>query len=44
MSQPLKISLGKELMDLASVHPDLVDLTRIQIYRTLKVYTGMFRY
>jgi hypothetical protein len=38
--QPLKIGLGEELMALAGAHPALADLTRTQIRRALKVYTG----
>ena len=38
--QPLKIGLGEELMALAGVHPALADLSRTQIRRALKVYTG----
>ena len=39
--KPLKIGLGEEVMALAGVHPALADLTRTQIRRALKVYTGM---
>lgn len=38
--QPLKIGLGEELLALAGVHPALVDLSRTQLRRALKVYTG----
>ena len=38
--QPLKIGLGEELLALAGVHPALADLTRTQLRRALKVYTG----
>ena len=38
--QPLKIGLGEELLALAGVHPALTGLTRTQIRRALKVYTG----
>jgi len=38
--QPLKIGLGEELLALAGVHPALADLSRTQIRRALKVYTG----
>lgn len=38
--QPLKIGLGEEVMALAGVHPALADLSRTQIRRALKVYTG----
>ena len=39
--KPLKIGLGEEVMALAGVHPALADLSRTQIRRALKVYTGM---
>jgi sRNA-binding protein len=42
--QPLKIGLGEELLALAGVHPALADLTRTQIRRALKVYTGAAAY
>ena len=42
--KPLKIGLGEELMALAGVHPALADLTRTQIRRALKVYTGAAAY
>jgi sRNA-binding protein len=42
--RPLKIGLGEEVMALAGVHPALADLTRTQIRRALKVYTGMPAY
>ncbi len=38
--QPLKIGLGDEVMALAGVHPALADLSRTQLRRALKVYTG----
>ena len=38
--KPLKIGLGEELMALAGVHPALADLSRTQLRRALKVYTG----
>ena len=38
--QPLKIGLGEEVMALAGVHPALTDLSRTQLRRALKVYTG----
>jgi len=38
--KPLKIGLGEELLALAGVHPALADLTRTQVRRALKVYTG----
>ena len=38
--KPLKIGLGEELLALAGVHPALADLTRTQLRRGLKVYTG----
>ena len=38
--QPLKISLGDEVLALAGVHPALADLSRTQVRRALKVYTG----
>ena len=38
--QPLKIGLGEDVMALAGVHPTLADLTRTQVRRALKVYTG----
>ena len=38
--KPLKIGLGEEVMALAGVHPALADLSRTQIRRALKVYTG----
>jgi sRNA-binding protein len=38
--QPLKIGLGEELLALAGVHPALADLSRTQLRRALKVYTG----
>ena len=42
--QPLKIGLGEELLALAGVHPALADLSRTQIRRVLKVYTGASAY
>jgi sRNA-binding protein len=36
----LKIGLGEELLALAGVHPALADLSRTQIRRAIKVYTG----
>ena len=36
----LKIGLGEEVMALAGVHPALADLSRTQLRRALKVYTG----
>ena len=42
--KPLKIGLGTELMALAGVHPALADLTRTQIRRALKIYTGSLAY
>lgn len=42
--QPLKIGLGEELIALAGVHPALADLSRTQIRRALKVYTGASAY
>ena len=38
--KPLKIGLGEELLALAGVHPALTDLSRTQIRRALRVYTG----
>ncbi len=38
--KPLKIGLGEELLALAGVHPALTDLSRTQLRRALKVYTG----
>ena len=38
--KPLKIGLGQELLALAGVHPALADLTRTQLRRALRVYTG----
>lgn len=38
--KPLKIGLGEEVMALAGVHPALADLSRTQLRRALKVYTG----
>lgn len=38
--KPLKIGLGEDLLAQAGVHPDLLDLTRTQIRRALKIYTG----
>ena len=38
--QPLKIGLGEELLALAGVHPALTDLSRTQLRRAIKVYTG----
>ena len=38
--KPLKIGLGEEVMALAGVHPALADLSRTQLRRVLKVYTG----
>jgi sRNA-binding protein len=42
--KPLKIGLGEEVMALAGVHPALADLSRTQIRRALKVYTGASAY
>ena len=42
--QPLKIGLGEELLALAGVHPALADLSRTQLRRALKVYTGALAY
>jgi len=42
--KPLKIGLGEEVMALAGVHPALADLTRTQIRRAIKVYTGASAY
>ena len=42
--KPLKIGLGEEVMALAGVHPALADLSRTQLRRALKVYTGMPAY
>ncbi len=38
--RPLKIGLGEELMALAGVHPALTGLSRTQIRRALRIYTG----
>ena len=38
--KPLKIGLGDELLALAGVHPALTALSRTQIRRALRVYTG----
>jgi sRNA-binding protein len=38
--KPLKIGLGEALLALAGVHPALADLSRTQLRRALKVYTG----
>jgi len=38
--KPLKIGLGEELLALAGVHPALADLSRTQLRRALRVYTG----
>ena len=38
--KPLKIGLGEELLALVGAHPALADLSRTQIRRALKVYTG----
>lgn len=38
--KPLKIGLGEELLALAGVHPALTDLSRTQIRRALRIYTG----
>ena len=38
--KPLKIGLGEELLALAGAHPALADLSRTQLRRALKVYTG----
>jgi sRNA-binding protein len=38
--KPLKIGLGEELLALAGVHPALTDLSRTQLRRAIKVYTG----
>jgi ProP effector len=42
--KPLKIGLGEELLALAGVHPALTDLSRTQLRRALKVYTGALAY
>ena len=42
--KPLKIGLGEKAMALAGVHPAKADLSRTQIRRALKVYTGMPAY
>jgi len=42
--QPLKIGLGEELLALVGDHPALADLSRTQIRRALKVYTGASAY
>ena len=42
--QPLKIGLGEDVMALAGVHPALAGLSRTQVRRALKVYTGMPAY
>ena len=42
--QPLKIGLGEDVIALAGVHPALADLSRTQVRRALKVYTGMPAY
>jgi sRNA-binding protein len=42
--KPLKIGLGEEVIALAGVHPALADLSRTQIRRALKVYTGAAAY
>ena len=42
--KPLKIGLGEDVMALAGVHPAFADLTRTQIRRALKVYTGASAY
>ena len=42
--QPLKIGLGEELLALVGDHPALADLSRTQIWRALKVYTGASAY
>jgi len=42
--KPLKIGLGEELLALAGVHPALADLSRTQLRRALKVYTGALAY
>ena len=42
--QPLKIGLGEEVIALAGIHPALADLSRTQIRRALKVYTGAAAY
>ena len=38
--RPLKIGLGEKVLALAGVHPALADLSRTQLRRALKVYTG----
>ena len=38
--KPLKIGLGEELLALAGVHPALTDLSRTQLRRALRIYTG----
>ena len=38
--QPIKIGLGEELLALAGVHPALAGLSRTQLRRALRVYTG----
>ena len=42
--KPLKIGLGEELLALAGVHPALTDLSRTQLRRAIKVYTGASAY
>jgi ProP effector len=42
--KPLKIGLGEEVIALAGVHPALADLSRTQLRRALKVYTGAWAY
>ena len=42
--KPLKIGLGEELLALAGVHPALADLSRTQLRRALRVYTGALAY
>jgi sRNA-binding protein len=42
--KPLKIGLGEEVIALAGVHPALADLSRTQLRRALKVYTGAAAY
>ena len=42
--KPLKIGLGEEVMALAGMHPALADLSRTQLRRALKVYTGASAY
>lgn len=38
--KPLKIGISEDLLALAGAHPALIDLTRTQIRRAIKFYTG----